>query len=76
MTLVNMEAAEKLADMGIDAEVVDVRSLALLDSTTIYNSVKKTHRAVVVYEDWKFGGFGGNLQHELAKIASTISTLP
>ncbi|MCB0826409.1 MAG: alpha-ketoacid dehydrogenase subunit beta [Armatimonadetes bacterium] len=67
MTLVNMEAAEKLADMGIDAEVVDVRSLAPLDSTTIYNSVKKTHRAVVVYEDWKFGGFGGELAARISE---------
>lgn len=67
MTLVNMEAAEKLAEMGIDAEVVDVRSLAPLDSTTIYNSVKKTHRAVVVYEDWKFGGFGGELAARISE---------
>ena len=65
MTQVNLEVAEKLAADGIDAEVVDVRSLLPLDTETIYASVRKTHRAVVVYEDWKSGGFG-------AEIASRI----
>jgi pyruvate dehydrogenase E1 component beta subunit len=66
MTQVNLLAAELLAKEGIDAEVVDVRSLVPLDTETIYASVAKTHRAVVVYEDWKFGGFG-------AEIAARIS---
>lgn len=61
MTQVNLQVAEALTKDGIDAEVVDVRSLAPLDSETIYESVRKTHRAVVVYEDWRFGGFGGEL---------------
>ncbi len=65
MTQVNLLAAELLAKDGIDAEVVDVRSLLPLDTETIYNSVRKTHRAVVVYEDWRSGGFG-------AEIASRI----
>jgi pyruvate dehydrogenase E1 component beta subunit len=66
MTHVNLAAAELLAKDGIDAEVVDVRCLLPLDRETIYASVKKTSRAVVVYEDWKFGGFG-------AEIAASIS---
>ncbi|MBL8068182.1 MAG: pyruvate dehydrogenase complex E1 component subunit beta [Armatimonadetes bacterium] len=61
MTQVNLAAAEELAKDGINAEVVDVRSLSPLDMTTINASVAKTHRAVVVYEDWKFGGFGGEI---------------
>jgi pyruvate dehydrogenase E1 component beta subunit len=61
MTHVNLAAAEILAKDGIDVEVVDVRSLLPLDRDTIYASVRKTHRAVVVYEDWKFGGFGGEI---------------
>ena len=44
-----------------EAEVVDVRTLLPLDTATIYNSVKKTHRAVVVYEDWRSGGFGAEI---------------
>ena len=42
-------------------EVVDVRSLLPLDTETIYASVAKTHRAVVVYEDWRSGGFGAEI---------------
>lgn len=59
-------AAEQLALEGISVEVVDVQSLLPLDTETIYASVRKTHNAVVVYEDWKSGGFG-------AEIASRIS---
>lgn len=61
MTHVNLATAEILAKEGIEAEVVDVRSLLPLDTETIYNSVRKTHRAVVVYEDWKSGGFGAEI---------------
>ena len=61
MTQINLQAAELLAKDGIDAEVVDVRSLNPLDMETIADSVRKTHRAVVVYEDWKFGGFGAEI---------------
>lgn len=55
------KAAEELEKSGISAEVVDVRSLLPLDTETIYASVRKTHRAIVVYEDWKSGGFGAEI---------------
>lgn len=58
MALVAMEVAEELDKDGISAEVIDVRSLLPLDTETIFESVRKTHRAVVIYEDWKSGGFG------------------
>lgn len=61
MVHVCLAAAEELEKKGINAEVVDVRSLLPLDTETIYNSVAKTHRAVVVYEDWKSGGFGAEI---------------
>lgn len=67
MTQVNLEAAEKLAEDGIDAEVVDVRSLLPFDNETVYGSVKKTNRAVVVQEDWKFGGFGGEIASRISE---------
>jgi pyruvate dehydrogenase E1 component beta subunit len=67
MTQVNLAVAEKLADEGISAEVVDVRSLVPLDTETLYASVRKTHKAVVVYEDWKFGGFGGELAARISE---------
>ncbi|CAN1537680.1 AcoB Pyruvate/2-oxoglutarate dehydrogenase complex, dehydrogenase (E1) component, eukaryotic type, beta subunit [Fimbriimonadaceae bacterium] len=66
MTHINLAAAELLEKDGISAEVVDVRSLLPLDTETIYASVRKTHRAVMVYEDWRSGGFG-------AEIAARIS---
>ncbi len=61
MVHVSLAAAEELAKQGIDAEVIDVRSLLPLDTETIFNSVRKTHRAIVVYEDWKSGGFGAEI---------------
>jgi pyruvate dehydrogenase E1 component beta subunit len=61
MTQINLVAAELLAKDGIDAEVVDVRSLLPLDTETINASVRKTHNAVVVYEDWRSGGFGAEI---------------
>ena len=48
-----LNAAETLAENGIEAEVVDLRSVDPLDEDTILNSVRKTHRAVVVQETWR-----------------------
>ena len=67
MVHVCLAAAEEMAKNGIDAEVVDVRSLLPLDTETIFNSVKKTHRAVVVYEDWKSGGFGAEIHARISE---------
>ena len=53
------EAAARSA--GVDAEVIDVRSMVPLDVETLVNSVKKTGRCVVVHEATRFGGFGGEL---------------
>ena len=47
-----LEAAEKLAEDGIDAEVVDLRTLRPLDTTTILESLAKTNRLVVAEEGW------------------------
>ena len=52
MVHVALEAAEKLAENGIEAEVVDLRSVSPMDNETILNSVKKTHRLIVVDEDY------------------------
>lgn len=61
MAHVCMEVAEELDKDGVDAEVIDVRSLLPLDTDTIFESVRKTNRAVVIYEDWKSGGFGSEI---------------
>lgn len=61
MVRVCLDAAKTLEKDGIDCEVIDVRSLLPLDKETIFASVRKTHRAVVVYEDWRSGGFGAEI---------------
>ncbi len=56
-----LEAAEALAAEGIDAEVIDLRSLRPLDSETVVESVKKTNRLVTAEEGWAFSGIGSEL---------------
>lgn len=53
-----LEAAEILAKEGISVEVVDPRTIAPLDTETIYNSIRKTHRAAIVEESNKTAGIG------------------
>ena len=62
-------AAETLAGEGVDAEVVDLRSLQPLDIDTVVRSVRKTHRAVVVHEAVRFGGLGGEIAAQIQEIA-------
>ena len=57
----SLEAAALLENDGINAEVVDLRTLRPLDVETIIASTKKTHRVVVVEETTKFGGFAGEV---------------
>lgn len=62
MAHVAEEAAKILADEhGVEAEVIDPRSLRPLDLDTILESVRKTNRAVIVEEGWPHGGVGANL---------------
>jgi len=56
-----VQAAEQLADAGIGAEVIDLRTLRPLDSNAILASVKKTHRAVVIDEGWKSVGLSAEV---------------
>ena len=64
-----LEAAELLASDGVSAEVVDVRTLRPLDGETLLGSVRKTGKAVVVYEDNRFGGYGAEIAAILAEEA-------
>jgi len=61
MTGYALAAAEELAKMGIDAEVVDPRTIRPLDEATILASVAKTNRAVVIEEGWRFAGIGAEI---------------
>ncbi|QEX22255.1 pyruvate dehydrogenase complex E1 component subunit beta [Hypericibacter adhaerens] len=56
-----LAAAETLAKDGIEAEVIDLRSLRPLDTDTIVSSVKRTNRLVTVEEGWPFAGIGSEL---------------
>ena len=64
-----VQAAEALADKGIEAEVVDLRSLQPMDTDTVVASVRKTHRAVVVHEAVRFAGLGGEIAAQIQELA-------
>jgi len=57
----SLEAARQLALEGIEAEVVDLRTLRPLDEATILASVARTHRAVIVDEGWRSGSLAGEI---------------
>ncbi len=65
MALNALAAAAQLAEEGIEAEVIDLRSLVPLDFETVLESVSRTRRAVVAHEAWRFGGFGAELAAQL-----------
>jgi len=56
-----LEAAEILAQEGVNAEVIDIRTLRPLDETAIYGSVRKTNRCVVVDEAWPVASVGSHI---------------
>jgi pyruvate dehydrogenase E1 component beta subunit len=56
-----LNAADLLAKEGVSAEVVDPRTLRPLDDELIFESVRKTHRCVVVEEGWRYAGFGAEI---------------
>jgi pyruvate/2-oxoglutarate/acetoin dehydrogenase E1 component len=64
-----LQAAQTLTAEGIDAEVIDLRTLRPLDMATILNSVKKTHRAVIVDEGWKSGSLSAEIMARIVEQA-------
>lgn len=56
-----LDAAKALAEENIEVEVVDLRTLRPLDDVTIFESVSRTHRAVIVDEGWRSGGISGEI---------------
>ncbi len=56
-----MEAAAQLADQGIDAEVINLRTIRPLDRWTVLESLKKTNRLISLEEGWPFAGIGAEL---------------
>jgi pyruvate dehydrogenase E1 component beta subunit len=64
-----LEAAERLAKDGIDAEVIDLRTLKPMDVESIVASVQKTGRAVTVEEGWKQSGVGAEIAAQIMEQA-------
>lgn len=63
-----MLAAKKLESEDYSVEVIDIRTIVPLDEETIFNSVKKTNKVIIIHEDTLFGGFGAEIS---ARIADT-----
>ena len=65
----SLKAAEELAKEGIEAEVIDLRTLRPMDTDTLVASVKKTGRAVTVEEGWQQNGVGAEIAARLMEFA-------
>lgn len=64
-----MQAADLLTKEGIEAEVIDLRSLRPLDISTILDSIAKTHRAVIIDEAWRTGSFAAEISAQIMEKA-------
>ena len=73
---ISMKAAEQLAGEGIDAEIVDLRSLRPLDMDPVIESFKRTNRAVVVEEGWKSFGVGAEVSSRIYEQAFDFVDAP
>lgn len=71
-----LQAAEQVAQEGIDVEVIDLRTLYPVDRETILNSVRKTSRALIVHEDNLTGGYGAEVAATIAEGAFTSLDAP
>lgn len=69
ITHVALDAAAQLEKEGIDVEVLDLRSLRPLDEESLVRTVSKTHRAVLAYEGWPYGGVGGEVVDRIQRLA-------
>lgn len=65
----SLRAADLLADDGIDCEVIDLRSLRPLDDETFLDSVRRTHRAVIVDEGWRSGSISAEITARITDAA-------
>jgi pyruvate dehydrogenase E1 component beta subunit len=71
-----LDAAKQLAAEGIEVEVVDPRTLRPLDDAMIFDSVKKTHRCVVVEEAWPVSGFGAEIAYRVQRECLDVLDAP
>ena len=69
MMKIALKAAEELSAMGIEAEVIDLRTIRPLDMDTIIRSVKKTNRVVVIDESWPFTSIASEIGYQIQRYA-------
>jgi pyruvate dehydrogenase E1 component beta subunit len=69
MIIPTMGAANELSKEGIDAEVIDLRTIRPLDHDTLVQSVKKTNRMVVIDESWPYGSISSEITYRMQKYA-------
>jgi pyruvate dehydrogenase E1 component beta subunit len=72
----SLKAADELAKDGIQAEIIDLRSLRPLDMGPVIESFKKTNRAVVVEEGWRSYGVGAEVEAQLYEAAFDYADAP
>ncbi|HWQ60959.1 MAG TPA: alpha-ketoacid dehydrogenase subunit beta [Negativicutes bacterium] len=71
-----LEAAEQLVGQGIEAEIIDLRTISPIDMTTVLTSLAKTHRLVIVHEAVKTGGVGAEIAARVAEDALDLLDAP
>jgi pyruvate/2-oxoglutarate/acetoin dehydrogenase E1 component len=76
MLRVALDAADALSREGIEAEVIDPRTLKPLDLPTIVTSIKKTGRLVIVEEGWRFCGLGAQIAESVYSTALDFLDAP
>ncbi len=76
MVHTSLQAAKELAEQGIEVEIVDPRTLRPLDDLNIFESVKKTHRLVIVEESWPMCGFGAEIAYRVQKSCLDVLDAP
>ncbi len=72
----SVNVARQLEKEGVSVEIIDLRTILPLDSETILDSVRKTNRVLVVYEDHEFAGFGAEISAQIAHRAFTYLDAP
>ncbi len=76
MTLIAAAVAAELAGEGIQAELIDLRTISPLDMETVLASIRKTGRAIIVEEGWKTGGVGAEISARIHEQALTALDAP
>ncbi len=72
----SVSVARQLEKEGVSVEIIDLRTILPYDSDTVFQSVRKTNRALVVYEDHEFGGFGAEIVAQIADKAFDVLDAP